>query len=559
MKQRKGSDFTIQEWLERVLYLIGALLIRKVRHLQRRSRRGLRRLYWNLRLKADDLKQERILQKRQHQVGAQKNAIARFREQRRLRKDGYGSRRELWSALWQSVCYVGNYLLPLAGLAVLLLTANYFSSLHYALRLELNGEYVGVIAQEQELLTAQKEIQHRLIFPDADPELLAQPEYIFEAVQEDQYTPQKVLVNNLIQASGQQIAQGAGLYVDGEFLGAVRDGDWVLNLLSERKEEMRRKYPNARVEFVQDIVLETGLYPQDSMVSESFLAAKLDEQSSGTRTYQVQEGDSPYQIAQELGISLATLYHMNPQAETELFVGDELLIEQPRIVLEQRAIETVVRQEEIPYTEQEELDSSHDSTYQKVLQEGSNGLEEITAEVVYLNGSKVSETEINRRVVKSPVERRTVRGSLVRTAEGNTSVLPANYQPRSASERNAAGFIWPVDGGSISCDINGYWGHTGNDIKANAGTAIWASKNGTVVYSGWSRGYGYNVLIDHGDGYKTRYAHCSALLCTAGQTVEQGQQIALVGRTGNATCNHCHFEIIQNSQFLDSRDFVGSR
>ena len=559
MKQRKGSDFTIQEWLERVLYLIGALLIRKVRHLQRRSRRGLRRLYWNLRLRADDLKQERRLQRRQHQVGAQKNAIARFREQRRLMKDGYGSRRELWSALWQSVCYIGNYLLPLAGLAVLLMTANYFSSLHYALRLELNGEYVGVIAQEQELLTAQKEIQHRLIFPDADPELLAQPEYIFEAVQEDQYTPQKVLVNNLIQASGQQIAQGAGLYVDGEFLGAVRDGDWVLNLLSERKEEMRRQYPNARVEFVQDIVLETGLYPQDSMVSEAFLTAKLDEQSSGTRTYQVQEGDSPYQIAQELGISLATLYHMNPQAETELFVGDELLIEQPHIVLEQRAIETVVRQEEIPYTEQEELDSSRDSTYQKVLQEGSNGLEEITAEVVYLNGSKVSETEINRRLVKSPVERRTVRGSLVRTAEGNTSVLPANYQPRSASERNAAGFIWPVDGGSISCDINGYWGHTGNDIKANAGTAIWASKNGTVVYSGWSRGYGYNVLIDHGDGYKTRYAHCSALLCAAGQTVEQGQQIALVGRTGNATCNHCHFEIIQNSQFLDSRDFVGSR
>ena len=88
MKQRKGSDFTIQEWLERVLYLIGALLIRKVRHLQRRSRRGLRRLYWNLRLRADDLKQERRLQRRQHQVGAQKNAIARFREQRRLMKDG---------------------------------------------------------------------------------------------------------------------------------------------------------------------------------------------------------------------------------------------------------------------------------------------------------------------------------------------------------------------------------------------------------------------------------------------------------------------------------------
>lgn len=558
MKQQRGSDLTIQEWLERVLYLIGAMLIRRACRLRRKSLRWLRQTRWHLRLKADDLRQERILQKRQRQVGAQKNALELFEEQRHLAWEGQGSQEELRSAFWRAVCYVGNYLLPLAGMALLLMTANYFSSLHYAIRLELNGEYVGSIYQEQELLTAQKEIQHRLIFPDMDPELLGQPQYTFEVVQEDQYTPQRVLVNNLIQASGQQIAQGAGLYVDGEFLGAVQDGDQVLTLLSERKEQMRQQYPDARIEFVQDIVLETGLYPQDSMVSEDFLAAKLDEQSSGTRIYQVQEGDSPYEIARELGISLAALYHMNPQAQTSLFPGDELLIEQAHVVLEQRAIETVVRQEEIPYTVKEELDSSRDSSYQKVLQEGSNGLEEITAEVVYLNGSKVSETEISRDIIQEPVEKRVVRGSLVRTAEESSS-LPANYQLRSASERNAAGFIWPVDGGSISCDINGYWGHTGNDIQANAGTAIWASKSGTVAYAGWSRGYGYNVLIDHGDGYKTRYAHCSALLCSTGQTVEQGQQIALVGRTGNATCNHCHFEIIQNSQFLDSRDFVGSR
>lgn len=558
MKQQRGSDLTIQEWLERVLYLIGAMLIRRACRLRRKSLRWLRQTRWHLRLKADDLRQERILQKRQRQVGVQKNALELFEEQRHLAWEGQGSQEELRSAFWRAVCYVGNYLLPLAGMVILLMTANYFSSLHYAIRLELNGEYVGSIYQEQELLTAQKEIQHRLIFPDMDPELLGQPQYTFEVVQEDQYTPQRVLVNNLIQASGQQIVQGAGLYVDGEFLGAVQDGDQVLTLLSERKEQMRQQYPDARIEFVQDIVLETGLYPQDSMVSEDFLAAKLDEQSSGTRIYQVQEGDSPYEIARELGISLAALYHMNPQAQTSLFPGDELLIEQAHVVLEQRAIETVVRQEEIPYTVKEELDSSRDSSYQKVLQEGSNGLEEITAEVVYLNGSKVSETEISRDIIQEPVEKRVVRGSLVRTAEESSS-LPANYQLRSASERNAAGFIWPVDGGSISCDINGYWGHTGNDIQANAGTAIWASKSGTVAYAGWSRGYGYNVLIDHGDGYKTRYAHCSALLCSTGQTVEQGQQIALVGRTGNATCNHCHFEIIQNSQFLDSRDFVGSR
>ena len=347
------------------------------------------------------------------------------------------------------------------------------------------------------------------------------------------------------------------MYVDGKFLGAVKDGDAVLSTLSARKEETRKQYPDARVEFVQEIRLEEGLYPEDSLVEQEFLQAKLDEQSSATRTYTVQEGDSPYTIAQELNMPLNELIHMNPQIESELFIGDELLVQQAKVTLEQRAVETVVRTEEIPFSVSESIDQNKDVSYQKVMQEGQNGLEEITAEVTYIGGMKTDEQEISRKILRPAVEKKVVKGSLMRSAQGND--LPEQYQTKNASVSNAGGFIWPVDGGAISCDINGYYGHTGNDIKAPKGTAIWASKAGTVAYAGWSRGYGYNVLIDHGDGYKTRYAHCSTLLCSTGQTVEQGQQIAMVGRTGNATCDHCHFEVIQNSQFLDSRDFVGSR
>ena len=122
---------------------------------------------------------------------------------------------------------------------------------------------------------------------------------------------------------------------------------------------------------------------------------------------------------------------------------------------------------------------------------------------------------------------------------------------------NAGGYIWPVNGGYISCPIWGYSGHTGTDIAAPAGTTIWASKGGTVAYAGWSNGYGYNVLINHGDGTKTRYAHCSSLAVYTGQQVSQGQVVGYVGQTGWASGNHCHFEIISNGTFLDARNYIG--
>ncbi len=121
-------------------------------------------------------------------------------------------------------------------------------------------------------------------------------------------------------------------------------------------------------------------------------------------------------------------------------------------------------------------------------------------------------------------------------------------------------FLWPVGGGYVSAGYNSYWGHTAIDIAADPGTEIYAAAGGEVTYatdySIWP--YGKSVLIDHGDGMVTRYAHCKQVLVTAGERVDQGQVIALVGRTGNATGNHCHFEIIRNGEKVDPSEYVGS-
>jgi murein DD-endopeptidase MepM/ murein hydrolase activator NlpD len=107
-------------------------------------------------------------------------------------------------------------------------------------------------------------------------------------------------------------------------------------------------------------------------------------------------------------------------------------------------------------------------------------------------------------------------------------------------------FVWPVAGEVLS-----YYGeqrrthrHKGLDIRGRDGQRVVAAETGRVVYSGNTmRGYGKTVILDHGDGVQSLYAHNSRLLVNVGDEVRRGETIAKVGRTGNATTEHCHFEI----------------
>ena len=99
--------------------------------------------------------------------------------------------------------------------------------------------------------------------------------------------------------------------------------------------------------------------------------------------------------------------------------------------------------------------------------------------------------------------------------------------------------------------------HAGIDIGAPKGTPIKAAAAGTVTYSGNANdGYGYYVVISHGNGVQTLYAHCSKLLVKKGQKVSQGELIAKVGSTGNSTGNHLHFEVRKNGVTYDPQHYV---
>ncbi|HET9437672.1 MAG TPA: peptidoglycan DD-metalloendopeptidase family protein [Gaiellaceae bacterium] len=121
-----------------------------------------------------------------------------------------------------------------------------------------------------------------------------------------------------------------------------------------------------------------------------------------------------------------------------------------------------------------------------------------------------------------------------------------------SGQPSAAGMIWPCDGVVVS-GFGMRWGrmHEGIDIGCAYGTPNRAAASGTVIYSGWLGGYGNLVVVDHGNGLSTAYAHASTLLVGVGQSVSQGETVSLVGSTGNSSGPHLHFEVRVNGVAVD--------
>ena len=768
-----------------VCYLVGARIIRFFRRSKRRLKKGALHLKWKLRRLYFDFKDQQVLDNlnKQHHHRQSKDALRQVQQSLKLwqqhRKQSskllLGEFFRAFRPILPLLAGTVNYLLPVGGMVILISTVLHFSTMTYGLQVQYNGEHIGYILSESAFVEAEAKVRERIVNEAYLPPEDSVPIYSLAIVEDDQISEESVLINNIIRASGNEIEEAAGLYVDGEFIGAVSDGDELLKSLRARKngtyspdmptgepveeqpqeesesqeqpqeqapsnpepeeeqpateqlvperthtvregdslwdialeydvtvdqllqlnpevsksmlvgqtliisqssapsessqteapsstpetedpeeeqpeeepeenasasprthtvqdgdslwdiatqydvsvEQLQQLNPevsksmlvgetlmippadssdttdkqttsdsvsaeaekssetstasteqaeqpqtekaaeeplsanNEIISFVQSIRVERGLYPVSSVESLQSINIKLDSVVEGEQTYTIQQGDSPSLVADKVGIPTQTLINLNPDVTQSMLVGDVLVISHEQPFLQTKTVKTLTEEKEIAFKTETELDHNKASGYEKVVQEGKNGLEEIVSEVTYIDGYETERTVISKTTLQEPVTAKIVVGSLT-SSQYNFSGSGA-----ASTESNVGGYIWPVNGGYISCPIWGYSGHTGTDIAAPAGTTIWASKGGTVAYAGWSNGYGYNVLINHGDGTKTRYAHCSSLAVYTGQQVSQGQVVGYVGQTGWASGNHCHFEIISNGTFLDARNYIG--
>jgi murein DD-endopeptidase MepM/ murein hydrolase activator NlpD len=125
------------------------------------------------------------------------------------------------------------------------------------------------------------------------------------------------------------------------------------------------------------------------------------------------------------------------------------------------------------------------------------------------------------------------------------------------AQPSASGFIWPV-GGPVVSPFGMRWGrmHEGIDISAGTGTPVAAAAAGTVISAGWMGGYGNLVVIDHGGGLATAYAHLSGFGVGSGQSVAQGQVVGYVGCTGHCYGPHLHFEVRVNGAAVDPLGYL---
>lgn len=141
-----------------------------------------------------------------------------------------------------------------------------------------------------------------------------------------------------------------------------------------------------------------------------------------------------------------------------------------------------------------------------------------------------------------PFKARTVEAS----SSGTKSSAYTTYSAPAPAYIPASGnFMWPTAATYVSQGF--HWGHRALDIAASVGVPVYASDSGCVSYAGWSNvGYGYMVMLNHGNGFQSLYGHLSQYYVDPGQCVNRGQVIGAMGSTGNSTGPHLHFEIRVN-------------
>ncbi|MBI4272424.1 peptidoglycan DD-metalloendopeptidase family protein [Candidatus Uhrbacteria bacterium] len=258
------------------------------------------------------------------------------------------------------------------------------------------------------------------------------------------------------------------------------------------------------------------------------------EKTLRIQTYIVKSGDTISTIAAQFGLNVSTLLWANSLSErTLIHEGQKLTIPPVNgVVYIVRKGDTLGRIAQLFNTEVE-----------KIIQ--INGL------------ARADSISIGQTLILpdahpyAPAQPRTPSTLLARL---RNFILPSPKRIGESAISSAVRFIWPTSARRITQYFN--WRHSGVDVAGPISNKIYAAAGGRVTLSGWQRGYGLTLLVDHGNGYVTRYAHARKLLVSSGDYVDKGETIAMMGSTGRSTGPHLHFEVLRNGRRVNPLSFI---
>ncbi len=382
-------------------------------------------------------------------------------------------------------------------------TLRYWNSITFALALtDSEGDTWGYVSDESELQAGIAMATERLQTTGVTLEATVKPDVSLHMIPQASVLERAEICDYLLFRTDAVLVYASGVYIDGVFYGAVEDRDAVERLLEEILEENRDGQEGVTASFFETVELIDGQYPQPRILTSEEMKEFL-------------VSDSHLQV---------------------LMSG------------------TVQYEIEVPYEVQRVADASSYEGTERVRTNGENGRSLVTATVTYLDGEQLSSVITASTVIKEPV---------TQVVSYGTKTIDKNYKGGA----NATGrFIWPVPSTRYVSQYykasSGSERHSGIDVWSRdmTGEDIVAADGGTVIVaedpkgtSYWS--YGKYIIIDHGGGYQTLYAHCDELFVKEGDKVIQGQRIASVGNTGRSTSPHLHFEVRVNGRNVDPMKF----
>lgn len=450
-----------------------------------------------------------------------------------------------------------NWALPVVSCVFLFNIVTYANNQQYALKLIVNGDFLGFIENETVFADAEKMVQKRINYTGSSTEIITfEPSYEVDLIGTGSSLNQYQLTDKLLEMLDKDIQHGYGLYVGDAYYGTLLEHDRVDAALDGLLAKYRTGEEKETVEFDRDISYIYGLYLTDSFVSEDEIIRQLTSKRQEASYYTVVDDDSPSLVCEKLGMTYEELERLNPGfgEDTELHTGDRIqtTVEVPYLTI------IVTREEHynepIPYSTEFVDDELLYAGNRRPQTEGVDGERYVVANVSYINGTEISRRVLSRATVRQPV----------------TEIIAIGTKPRPADAAPGTDFeygkmLWPVggyDGGGISEMVwwhGGYEGHDGVDITTAIGTPIYAADNGVVVattWGGYADGRGNHIIIQHDNGFRTYYYHCSDLYTYVGQQVTAGDLIALVGMTGQTTGPHLHFGLKLGDEWLNPLDYL---